>query len=117
MKVIFLDIDGVLQPKSAMRRMQHIKEIDDLAKELTDRLHNGFDYYDFIGAGKGAMYGKVPQADYDVAAVYWDWSQEADKMIRALSLNDGPYFLPGDFKDQELENWRKIWVYNSSYYY
>lgn len=34
MKVIFLDIDGVIQPLWKQERFEHIDEIETLAKEL-----------------------------------------------------------------------------------
>ena len=34
MKVIFLDIDGVLQPLGRQNRFEHIKEVPDLCREL-----------------------------------------------------------------------------------
>jgi hypothetical protein len=33
-KVLFLDIDGVLQPGSSQKRFEHINEMDKLYKEL-----------------------------------------------------------------------------------
>jgi hypothetical protein len=67
-KVLFLDIDGVLQPCSSQKRFKHIDEMDKLYKELYDKY--GVDY--------------SPYFKYDVAAVYYDWDKESLQELRRI---------------------------------
>jgi hypothetical protein len=67
-KVLFLDIDGVLQPGSSQKRFKHIDEMDKLYKELFDKY--GIDY--------------SPYFKYDVAAVYYDWDLESLRELRRI---------------------------------
>lgn len=58
MNVVFLDIDGVLQPHNSMYRFN----ADDKIIEMLSKKHNiDYSQYDF----------------YDVAAVYYDWDEQA----------------------------------------
>ncbi|MDR2140397.1 MAG: hypothetical protein LBR11_01145 [Deltaproteobacteria bacterium] len=74
-KVIFLDIDGVLQPHSSQKRFNHIKDgsITKLYEELK-RTHN-VDY---------SVYNKR-----DVAAVYYDWRKSSVALLRDILLKTG----------------------------
>jgi len=47
MKVIFLDIDGVIQPLWQQKRFKHMDEIEELAKELDVKIP-GHSYYDYV---------------------------------------------------------------------
>jgi hypothetical protein len=67
-KVVFLDIDGVLQGYSSQKRFNFIKEMPTLQKELTEK--HGVDY---------SSYDK-----YDVGAVYYDWDSHAVSLIRKI---------------------------------
>jgi hypothetical protein len=66
-KVVFLDIDGVLQPMSSQKRFKYVGSNFDLGymPELYKQLYEkyGVDY---------AQYNR-----YDVAAVYYDWDKNA----------------------------------------
>ena len=68
-KVVFLDIDGVLQP-SMQYRHEHIKagHLDQLYIELKEK--HGIDY---------SLYDK-----YDVAATYWDWNKKSVALLREI---------------------------------
>jgi len=67
-RVIFLDIDGVLQGYSSQKRFKFIKDMPALQKELTEK--HGVDYL---------SYDK-----YDVGAVYYDWDPHAVYLIKKI---------------------------------
>lgn len=64
--VIFLDIDGVLQPGNSQDRFSHDME------QLQEQLSNEWD----------PGYSELNR--YDIAAVYYDWDSEAVAHLRAL---------------------------------
>ena len=67
-KVLFLDIDGVLQ--SGQSRFKHI-ENDEMPK-LYEELYNNY----------GINYSKYDQ--YDVAAVYYDWNKNSVRFLNDI---------------------------------
>jgi hypothetical protein len=69
-KVLFLDIDGVLQAGTQYRfdYLTDKTEMDRLYKELSDKY--GIDY---------SLYSK-----YDVTAVYYDWNKESVRELRRI---------------------------------
>ncbi|MDR2140654.1 MAG: hypothetical protein LBR11_02520, partial [Deltaproteobacteria bacterium] len=74
-KVIFLDIDGVLQPHSSQKRFARIEDgsIAKLYEELK-RIHNvDYSVYD----------------ECDVAAVYYDWRKSSVELLRDILLKTG----------------------------
>lgn len=84
MNIIFLDIDGVLQPYNSNGRF----EIDDdgLVKELTKRY--GVDY---------AKYHSC-----DVAAAYCDWDKEAVNRIKTIiEETNAKVVISSDWRDKE----------------
>lgn len=66
-KVIFLDIDGVLQPLSANERFKH--NLKELRKELAKNFNN--ERY-------------LELNEYDLGAVYYDWDQKAIANLKKL---------------------------------
>lgn len=123
MKAIFLDIDGVLQPKNSQERFEHIKEIPSLAKELTVKLRNGFDYCEALG--KGGIWGIVPHFDYDVAAVYWDWNPKAVHLLHHVIEETGAKIvLSTDWRERGNEVMKALldihdlgkYLYGSTYF-
>ena len=70
-KVIFLDIDGVLQPGWLQNRFKHDLEV--LKKELSCKY--------------GAEYQKLDI--FDLGAVYYDWSKNAVNFLRKLCDGTG----------------------------
>jgi hypothetical protein len=68
-KVVFLDIDGVLQPFTQYRH-DHIKagDLEQLYIDLKEK--HGIDYSQFD--------------KYDVAATYWDWNQESVSLLKEI---------------------------------
>ncbi len=69
--VIFLDIDGVLQPGYKQDRFEH--DIIKLKKDFTDNIDS---HYDTI-------------SEYDIGAVYYDWNREAITNLKTLINKTG----------------------------
>jgi hypothetical protein len=65
--VVFLDIDGVLQPLSSQKRFEH--NLDELKKELVIKYQND----EYLDMDK-----------YDLGAVYYDWDKKAVERLREL---------------------------------
>jgi hypothetical protein len=66
-KVVFLDIDGVLQPLRSQDRFRH--DLKELGKQLAEKFQN--DEY-------------LEMDRYDLGAVYYDWDKEAVERLRKL---------------------------------
>lgn len=80
--VVFLDIDGVLQPCSSQKRFNHdlIQTRADIAKRMGDSRYLELD-------------------KYDVAAVYYDWHEKAVENLRILLEScDGEIVISSDWK-------------------
>ncbi|MDR1022781.1 MAG: hypothetical protein LBL94_05870 [Prevotellaceae bacterium] len=97
-KVLFLDIDGVLQPGSQQERFKHINAIDELYKLLFDKY--GVDY---------SVYFK-----YDVAAVYYDWDKESvSELRRILDTTGAKIVISSDWRISKpiscLQNFFRIY--------
>ena len=67
-KVIFLDIDGVIQPINSKIRFEHIPEFDKISEELSQKF--GVDYCQYH--------------PYDVGAVYFDWDKTALELLQGI---------------------------------
>jgi hypothetical protein len=68
--VIFLDIDGVLQPLSSQQRFRH--DLKALQEQLAFQYQND-DYREMDR--------------YDLGAVYYDWDKEAVERLRTLCVD------------------------------
>jgi hypothetical protein len=79
-KVIFLDIDGVLQPFTQYR-FEHIKEIPSLCQKLEAECHGKYPYSKWLGVPGLSL--------YDIAAVYFDWSHEAVILLKDVLTQTG----------------------------
>ena len=88
--IIFLDIDGVLQPTCSQKRFDHIKEIDD----VRDRL---------IAEYQSEIYREVDK--YDLAAVVYDWNESAVELLkRLLDECDAKIVLSSDWRRSKNES-------------
>ncbi len=103
MKVVFLDIDGVLQPCSSQIRHQHIAETIEIALKLNTSLHNGFDYLSFIQDGIEIKkdFKKYGRNCFDVAAVWFDWRKESVVLLkRLLDEENAKIVLSSDWRNK-----------------
>jgi len=70
--VIFLDIDGVLQPVSSQKRFEHDRE--QLRRDLAARFEDP---------------AYLDMNEYDLAAVYYDWRPTSVERLRRLCADFG----------------------------
>ena len=108
MKALFLDIDGVVQSHSSGKRFEHTKEFVELSKRLTRDLNNGFDYYAYGGVpvDKNSF---PPSAQYDVTAVYYDWTPEVVERIRRILDTTGAVIvLSSDWREKGMKNMKGL---------
>lgn len=80
-KVVFLDIDGVLQPKGRQRRFRH--DLEKLREELAARFEN-------------EEYLEMDR--YDLGAVYYDWDVEAVERLRNLCTQNAEIVISSDWR-------------------
>lgn len=80
--VIFLDIDGVLQPPGQQDRFKH--DMEKLRADLAVKYNN--DEY-------------LEMDKYDLAAVYYDWHPEAVERLRKLCIDyDAEIVISSDWR-------------------
>ena len=87
MNVVFLDINGVLQPHTSFKRFDYMN--DDTIKYLSSKYHT--DYF---------KYGS-----YDVCAVYVDWDSSAVKRLKyILDSTNSSIIISSDWRDPNKSN-------------
>lgn len=69
-QIIFLDIDGVLQPYGRQDRFEH--DLEQLRKDLAAKYNN--DEY-------------LQMDKYDLGAVYYDWDKKAVERLRKICID------------------------------
>ena len=88
MKIVFLDVDGVLQPYDAEYRFY---EIDKKAKRLVFDLSEKYD----------VDYEKY--SIYDILAVYYDWNTEAvERLRKVLDETNSKIIISSDWKSEKF---------------
>jgi hypothetical protein len=91
-KVIFLDIDGVLQPVCSQKRFRY--DLDQLRKDLA----NKFKDEEYLTLDK-----------YDLGAIYYDWDKEAVNLLKQLCEKTGAKIvISSNWKDfADLSRFKK----------
>lgn len=100
MKVIFLDIDGVIQPLWRQDRFEHLDEIEEIAKELDQKIP-GYNFHEYVTAEnfpesfQGAYSRKC-----NLGAVLFDWSKDAVKHLsEVLEHHNAKLVISSDWRD------------------
>ena len=108
MNVVFLDIDGVIQPHNSFKRFNYMN--NNTIKYLSDKYNCDYSKYD----------------SYDVCSVYVDWSKDAVKRLKyILDYTNSRIIISSNWRDpnnkykmrdllkiQELD---KYWVDDNPY--
>jgi hypothetical protein len=101
MKVVFLDIDGVLQPGGRQTRFEHKDEYPELAKQLNKDIPGDFDYFAYINGN----YSNT----CDLGAVYYDWDKPAVERLRnILDTTDAKIVLSSSWRDMGMRVMRAL---------
>ena len=102
MKIVFLDIDGVLQPARSRKRFEHINEIEEVASRLEAR-NPDYEYRAYVTAEQGphgTPYSRNIRR-YNLAAVYFDWSKSAVAYFTdILQKSDAKIVISSDWRDE-----------------
>ena len=100
MKVVFLDIDGVIQPLGKQDRFEHLNEIEEISKTLNQKF-SGFNYYEYVTEEVFPdSYLGVYSRKCNLAAVLFDWSKEAVKYLgEVLERQNAKIVISSDWRD------------------
>lgn len=91
-KILFLDIDGVIQPRT-QKRFAYRGEIPALCRELERRTGGRYPYSTWVG-------GDFPVSDMDVAAVYYDWAPDAvDRLKYVLDVTGAKIVISSNWRE------------------
>ena len=102
MKVILLDIDGVLQPYASKNRFEIDRKA--LRERLSEELNIDYTIYD----------------EYDVAACYADWDKEAvERIKKIIKETDAKIVISSDWRSKRLPNKMKdfLKIFNMDQYW
>lgn len=100
MKVVFLDIDGVIQPLGKQDRFKHLDEIEEIAKALDQKIP-GFNYYEYVSEEKypESFFG-VYSRKCNLCAVLFDWPKEAVRYLtEVLERQNAKIVISSDWRD------------------
>lgn len=102
MRIVFLDIDGVLQPTGSQNRFEHMNEIEDVARQL-EAQNPSYEYHAYVTAEQGPQ--GVPFSKNirrcNLAAVYCDWSKPAvGYLADILEKSDAKIVISSDWRDE-----------------
>ena len=90
-KIIFLDIDGVLQPGGSQERFKHIDRSCNRDVSVLP------EFYKYL---KNLDIDFSKYKDYDVAAVYYDWDKTALVLLRLiLKITGAKIVLSSDWRN------------------
>lgn len=90
-RIVFLDIDGVLQPGS-QKRFDHPRDVPDLTRELEARCGGKYPYSRWCNT--------IEMDDMDLAAVFYDWDSDAVERLRyALDVLDARIVLSSNWRE------------------
>ena len=111
MRVLFLDIDGVIQLGTQYRFDHSNEEVHALCRELTTKYGNIFDYDKWVKEGSNPF--------WTVAAVYWDWNKDCLRELRrVLETTDAKIVLSSDWRNFGFEAMKALFrVYGLDSYY
>lgn len=90
MNIVFLDIDGVLQPYASNDRFYEIgKKEKQLITDLSEKYNVDYAKYNI----------------YDILAVYYDWQKEAVSRLRhILECGNARIIISSDWRSEKLPN-------------
>ena len=87
MNIVFLDIDGVLQPYDNELRFAHID--NSIIKKLSEKYNIDYNQYSF----------------YDVCAVYYDWEEQAVSRVKyVLDETNSKIIVSSDWRTERYPN-------------
>lgn len=102
MKVVFLDIDGVLQPFNSRERFKYINT--NIKRRLSCKYHIDYNKYDI----------------YDICAVYYDWNKDAVNRLKTiLDYTESKIIISSNWKDKNNKYKMRdlLKIHNLDYYW
>lgn len=97
MKVLFLDIDGVIQLFTQYRFDHEPDEVNELCRELTKKFHGVFDYSAWTVDTGGVNYCTF-------SAAVWDWNKEKiEQLKRVLEVTGAKIVLSSSWRDNGFD--------------
>lgn len=101
MKVLFLDIDGVLQPCGRQERFAHKDEIPAICAELNKKIKTDFNYESYITNSYAHL--------CDVGAVYFDWDKPSVERLRhILDTTGARIILSSDWREGGMKRMKGL---------